>query len=525
MPQQIQSFNSIPGSHAKSPLYFKNVPESSWESFKRSVLGSVFSFMVFAFLVYNFIHYMAGQITSGAGTPLHKEASQHQKGQQVVTFADVKGCDEAKNELQEIVNFLKNPEQFTRLGGKLPKGVLLLGPPGTGKTLLAKAVAGEAGVPFFFCSGSEFEEMYVGVGAKRVRDLFAAAKKKAPCIVFIDEIDAIGGRRQVRETQSATRMTLNQLLTELDGFQTNSGVIVIGATNFPKVLDKALVRPGRFDKHVTVPLPDVRGRQQILELYAGKMTMGKDVELSKVARGTPGCSGAQLYNLINTAALAASNKGRKMVTMADLEDARDTILMGAERKSLVQTDADKRNTAYHEGGHTIMAIKTKGAYPIHKATILPRGQALGVTHMLPERDEYALSKQQLVAKLDVAMGGYVAEELVFGPENVTSGASNDLESATLIAREMVMRYGMGQRLGRVAPEDTSNLSQETKKMIDEDVKTLVDGAYDRAKTVLSSNIHDLHRLAKALQTHETLDSTEIMDVMRGKEVVRQASAY
>jgi len=440
------------------------------------------------------------------------------------TFDDVKGCDEAKAELEEIVQYLRNPEDFTRLGGKLPKGLLLEGPPGTGKTLLARAIAGEAGVPFFYCSGSEFEEMFVGVGARRVRELFAAAKKKAPCIVFIDEIDAIGGKRQSRDTMSATRMTLNQLLVELDGFENSTGVIVIGATNFPQMLDKALVRPGRFDRHVNVPLPDLRGRKQILDLYAKKIMLEKDVDLTQIARGTPGCSGAELYNLINSAAIRASTQGQKAVTMTDLEYAKDKILMGAERKSAVMSEENKKLTAYHEGGHAIMAISTKGAYPVHKATIIPRGQALGMVHQLPEDDVVSVDKEQLLARLDVAMGGRVAEEMIFGPEHITTGASSDLEQANRVARDMVMRYGMSERLGKLVIDDQTRLSNGTFQIADEEIKKLLEDSYERTRQVLKEREADLHRLATALLQYETLDRNDILDVCAGKELNRDPLA-
>ena len=365
-------------------------------------------------------------------------------------FNDVKGCDEAKEELKEIVDFLKDPTRFTRLGGKLPKGlmmsssmfharfrchyliivpsccvkqkkgVLLMGAPGTGKTLLARAVAGEAGVPFFYCSGSEFEEMYVGVGARRVRELFSAAKKASPCIIFIDEVDAIGGTRKMKDHQ-AMRMTLNQLLVELDGFNPNDGIIVIGATNFPELLDKALVRPGRFDRQVVVPLPDLNGRKQIIDMYISKITCAPDVDTLVLARGTAGCSGAELDNLINMAAIKASQENKDAVSMAELEYAKDKILMGAERKSAFMAEEERRLTAYHEGGHALVALYTDGAHPIHKATIMPRGQALGMVHLMPEKDEYSVSRKQLLAQLDVCMGGRVAEEMIFGDENVTTG--------------------------------------------------------------------------------------------------------
>jgi len=451
-------------------------------------------------------------ITPGTGK-VHREAD---VSQTTVRFSDVKGCDEAKHELQEIVQFLRDPEKFTKLGAKLPRGVLLVGPPGTGKTLLAKAIAGESGVPFFFASGSEFDEMYVGVGASRIKKLFAQARKKSPCIVFIDELDAIGGRRSVRDS-SHSRQAINQLLVELDGFDANDKVIIIGATNLASVLDRALLRPGRFDRHVEVPLPDIKGRKEILELYGKKVPLASDANLLQLARGTPGNSGADLFNLINSAALRAAALNAKQVTTDHLEWARDKILMGAERKSSLMTEESRKCTAYHEGGHAIMAIKTKGADPIHKATIMPRGNALGVTHQLPEGDQTSRSRQQMFARMDVLMGGRVAEELIYGPEHVTSGASNDLMQATNLAREMVLRYGMGNRTGyaSISEEDLPKQSEETRQLVDAEVKDMLDSSYARAKMMLKTNESGLHRLASALLKNETLDAKEITTVVNG----------
>ncbi|GBG33762.1 ATP-dependent zinc metalloprotease FtsH [Hondaea fermentalgiana] len=434
------------------------------------------------------------------------------------TFEDVKGAQEAKDELQEIVEYLKDPTRFTRLGGKLPKGVLLTGPPGTGKTLLAKCIAGEAGVPFFHAAGSDFEEMYVGVGARRVRDLFEAAKKASPCIVFIDEIDAIGSTRALKE-QQALKMTLNQLLVELDGFRDSEGVIIIGATNFPDVLDPALVRPGRFDRNIVVPLPDLHDRTEILKLYLEKVPHEDNVKALDIARGTPGASGADLSNIVNVAALRAAKIGAETVTTEDLEYAKDKVLMGAERRSAIIPKEVREVTAYHEGGHALMALKTPAAMPIHKATIMPRGQALGMVHQLPEeQDMLQRTKRQMLAELDVCMGGRAAEELIFGPDYVTSGASSDIQKASQIARAMVERYGMGSsEVGVVfVPTDRQPISDETRQRVDAEVKAILNASYDRARKLLGSNKKELHRLAKALLDHESLTAEHIQLVIKGK---------
>jgi ATP-dependent metalloprotease len=435
-------------------------------------------------------------------------------------FADVKGVDEAKAELEEIVAYLKNPQRFTSLGGKLPKGVLLVGPPGTGKTMLARAIAGEAGVPFFYTSGSEFEEMFVGVGARRVRDLFAAAKKAAPCIIFIDEIDAIGGSRNPKD-QQYMKMTLNQLLVELDGFKPSEGVIVVAATNFPESLDKALIRPGRFDRHVVVPNPDIEGRRQILEAHFKNTKAGKDVDLRVIAKGTPGFSGADLANLINIAALKAARDGLSFVDMAALEYAKDRIIMGAERRSAVISEKARKLTAYHEGGHALVALYTPGAHPVHKATVIPRGVALGMVTQLPETDdETSVTRRQLLAKLDVCMGGRVAEELIFGEPDITTGASSDLEQATRLARAMVTKFGMSDAVGQISLEmdrDRSGgafgLSGETRALVDAEVKKLLSNAYDRAKKLLKSHEKELHALAAELVEKETLSGQQIKDLL------------
>eukprot|EP00559_Dactyliosolen_fragilissimus_P002212 CAMPEP_0184856990 /NCGR_PEP_ID=MMETSP0580-20130426/2152_1 /TAXON_ID=1118495 /ORGANISM="Dactyliosolen fragilissimus" /LENGTH=790 /DNA_ID=CAMNT_0027352329 /DNA_START=269 /DNA_END=2641 /DNA_ORIENTATION=+ len=433
-----------------------------------------------------------------------------------VQFDHVKGVDEAKAELEEIVEYLKNPARFTRLGGKLPRGLLLTGPPGTGKTLLAKAIAGEADVPFFFASGSQFEEVYVGLGAKRVRELFEAAKKKAPSIIFIDEIDAVGGTRKLKD-QSALKMTLNELLVQLDGFEENSGIIVIGATNFAEALDSALLRPGRFDKHVTVPLPDVGGRKEILEMYSKRTTLDKDVDLSILARGTTGFSGADLFNLMNQAALKASMDGLQGVTMASLEYAKDKILMGAERKTAVITPKTARCTAFHEAGHALVATLTEGAQPIHKATIMPRGSSLGMVTMLPEGDQTSQSLREMKAFMDVAMGGRVAEELTFGAEDVTSGAMSDLANATRTARAMVTKYGFSDNVGVVyhgGNAGEEDASAETRARIDEEVRNLTDAAYNRARNLLKKYSREHKLLAETLLEYETLTGDEVRHLIK-----------
>jgi len=437
--------------------------------------------------------------------------------QQKQRFQDVKGCDEAIEELQEIVDFLKSPDKYNQLGGKLPKGVLMVGPPGTGKTLLARAVAGEAGVPFFYMSGSEFDEVYVGVGAKRVRELFAAAKAKAPAIVFIDELDAVGGKRNERDA-AYHMQTLNQMLTELDGFDQTSGVVFIAATNFPQMLDKALTRPGRFDRQVVVGLPDVRGRIAILEQKVKNMQIGTDVDFAVIARGTPGFSGADLENLVNQAAVHASKKGARKVDMPSMDWAKDRIIMGAEKRSAVIQEKDKTMTAYHEAGHALVAMFTEGADPLYKCTIMPRGQALGVTHYMPEIDKVSMNKQEYKAWIDICMGGKIAEELIYGNDKVSSGCSSDLSKATNIAYSMVTEYGMSDKLGSIAFTDNiyKTLSTETKQKIEDEVRRFLDEGLERARNLLKEKSPELHLLAKALLKYETLSKDEIEKVVRGE---------
>lgn len=437
-----------------------------------------------------------------------------------VKFSDVKGCEEAKQEVEEIVEFLRNPEKFSKLGGKLPKGVLLTGPPGTGKTLLARAIAGEAEVPFFFASGSGFDEMFVGVGAKRVRDLFKAARAKAPAIVFIDELDAMGGKRSAKDQQHM-KQTLNQLLVELDGFDESEGIIVVAATNFPKSLDKALTRPGRFDRHVVVPLPDVRGRLDILKHHMKAIRYDVNVDPEVIARGTPGMSGADLRNLCNQAAIKASRDGAKSVSLKDFEWAKDRILMGAERRSQFIPDDARLMTAYHEGGHALAAVYTPGAEPLHKVTIMPRGPALGITYLLPEADKYSTTKKEYRAKLDVAMGGRAAEELIYGADDVTSGCSSDLKNATYWADAMVRFWGMGGDKVGLAVHDNDRISNQKRVAIEGEVDNLLNDSMNRVMNLLKGHEVELHRLAKALVEYETLNNEEVQKVIKGQKLDRE----
>jgi cell division protease FtsH len=453
-----------------------------------------------------------------------------------VTFEDVAGIDEAKSELQEIVEFLRDPQKFQRLGGKIPKGCLLVGPPGTGKTLLARAIAGEANVPFFTISGSDFVEMFVGVGASRVRDMFEQGKKNAPCIIFIDEIDAVGRHRGagLGGGNDEREQTLNQMLVEMDGFESNEGVILIAATNRPDVLDPALLRPGRFDRQVVVPNPDVMGREKILKVHMRKVPLASDVDAKTIARGTPGFSGADLANLVNEAALLAARIGKRVVAMAEFEHAKDKVMMGAERRSLVMSDDEKKMTAYHEGGHAICSITLPECDPVHKATIIPRGRALGMVMSLPEGDRYSTSKVKLLQQLVMAMGGRAAEEIIFGPDRVSNGASGDIKMATDQTRRMVTEWGMSEKLGMISYGDNGqevflghsvtqnkNVSEATAREIDNEIKTIIDHAYAEAKRILTERIADLHALAKGLLEYETLSGDEIRMVINGEKIVRK----
>jgi cell division protease FtsH len=455
-----------------------------------------------------------------------------------VTFADVAGIDEAREELEEIVEYLKDPGRFARLGGKIPKGALLVGSPGTGKTLLARAIAGEAGVPFFTISGSDFVEMFVGVGASRVRDMFEQAKKSAPCILFIDEIDAVGRHRGagLGNGNDEREQTLNQLLVEMDGFEANEGIIIIAATNRPDVLDPALLRPGRFDRQVVVPRPDIDGREQILHVHMKKVPLAPDVDARIIARGTPGFSGADLANLVNEAALLAARKGKRLVAAQEFEEAKDKVMMGTERRSMVMTEDEKKMTAYHEAGHAIVALHEEASDPIHKATIIPRGRALGMVMRLPERDNYSYHRDKMYANLAVSMGGRVAEEVIFGYDKVSSGASSDISYATGLARDMVTRWGMSDALGPLqyaeADEEVflgysvnrqKNMSNETAQAIDKEIRRIVEAGYDRAKHLLEEHRGELETLAQALLEYETLSGDEIKTLLAGGVIDRGSS--
>ena len=498
------------GSAPNDPLYIKTLAsdKSHWPK-------TVMNLLWFLFIIS-----MAGQLMDaqgGGGSGIAGILGKNVVNVAEVsdkTFDDVVGVDEAKAELEEIVAYLIDPSKFTRLGGKLPKGVLLTGSPGVGKTLLARAVAGEAGVPFFYTSGSEFEEMFVGVGAARVRKLFEAAKAKAPCIIFIDEIDAIGGKRSEKD-QSAMKMTLNQLLVEMDGFSPTQNIIIIAATNFPESLDKALTRPGRLDKVVDVPMPDIGGRMAILELYCKKIPLADDVSIEQIARGTPGFSGASLSNLVNQAAVKASVDNMQTVNMAAFEWAKDKIMMGSERKTAIISEETMRTTAFHEGGHALVALKTAHTNPVHKATIMPRGRALGMVLQMPDGDQTSMTRAELLAYMDVCMGGRVAEELVFGYDAVTPGAVSDIQQATNVARSMVTKYGLSDKLGVMFLDERDKLSGETQKLVDDEVRRMLTESYERAKKILTTNRHELDLIAAGLLEYESLSGSELVDLTRG----------
>ncbi|EJF79965.1 ATP-dependent zinc metalloprotease FtsH [Candidatus Bartonella washoeensis] len=508
----------------------KAIPESSGNSI---FLNLLFSLLPVIIIVGAWVFFMR-QMQSGSRGAMgfgKSKAKLLNEAQGRVTFQDVAGVEEAKQDLQEIVEFLREPQKFQRLGGRIPRGVLLVGPPGTGKTLLARSVAGEANVPFFTISGSDFVEMFVGVGASRVRDMFEQAKKNAPCIIFIDEIDAVGRHRGagLGGGNDEREQTLNQLLVEMDGFEPNESIILIAATNRPDVLDPALLRPGRFDRQVVVPNPDIAGREQILKVHVRNVPLAPNVDLKVLARGTPGFSGADLMNLVNEAALMAASRNKRVVTMQEFEDAKDKVMMGAERRSSAMTQEEKELTAYHEAGHAIVALNVPVADPVHKATIVPRGRALGMVMQLPEGDRYSMSYRWMISRLAIMMGGRVAEELKFGKENITSGASSDIEQATKLARAMITRWGFSDLLGNVAYGDnqdevflghsvarTQNVSEETARMIDMEVRKLIDDAYKHATKILKTKKQEWFALAQGLLEYETLTGAEINEVIAGK---------
>jgi cell division protease FtsH len=506
-------------------------PESDGSN---SIFGYLISWLPMLLILGVWIFFMR-QMQSGSGRAMgfgKSKAKLLTEAHGRVTFQDVAGVDEAKQDLEEIVEFLRDPQKFQRLGGKIPRGVLLVGPPGTGKTLLARSVAGEANVPFFTISGSDFVEMFVGVGASRVRDMFEQAKKNAPCIIFIDEIDAVGRHRGagLGGGNDEREQTLNQLLVEMDGFEANEGIILIAATNRPDVLDPALLRPGRFDRQVVVPNPDIIGREKILKVHVRNVPLAPNVDLKVIARGTPGFSGADLANLVNEAALMAARRNKRLVTMAEFEDAKDKIMMGAERRSSAMTQAEKELTAYHEAGHAIVALNVPSADPLHKATIIPRGRALGMVMQLPEGDRYSMSYKYMISRLAIMMGGRVAEEIKFGKENITSGAASDIDQATKLARAMVTRWGFSDKLGQVAYGDNQeevflghsvarqqNMSEETQQIIDAEVRRLTDEAYEAARSVLTKKKKGWMAIAEGLLEYETLSGDEIKQLLKGEK--------
>ena len=510
-------------------------PEKEGGSIFLNILISWFPMLLLIAVWIFFMRQMQGGGGKAMGFGKSKAKLLNEKSGKV-TFEDVAGVDEAKDDLQEIVEFLKDPSKFQRLGGRIPKGALLVGPPGTGKTLLARAIAGEANVPFFTISGSDFVEMFVGVGASRVRDMFEQAKKNAPCIIFIDEIDAVGRSRGagLGGGNDEREQTLNQLLVEMDGFETNEGMILIAATNRPDVLDPALLRPGRFDRQVVVPNPDIIGREKILKVHIRKVPISSDVDIRAIARGTPGFSGADLANIVNEAALLAARRGLKLVSNAEFEDSKDKVMMGPERRSMVMTEEERTLTAYHEAGHALVSLNYSSSDPIHKATIIPRGRALGMVMRLPERDQISITREKMFANLAVAMGGRIAEEEVFGYDKVTSGASSDIKQATDLARAMVMQYGMSEKLGFLSYGDneeevflgrsvarTQSMSEETQKQVDSEVKVIVDKSYKDAEKIIKDKRKDLDIIAKGLLDYETLTGDEIINLLKGIDPTRE----
>jgi len=517
-------------------LYEKGVAINSLPLISKSekITAGLISWLPFLIMIGLWIFFAKGASGKGGGGAFgfgKSRAKLLQENKNKITFQDVAGIDEAKQELSEIVDFLKSPKKYIEVGAKIPRGCLLIGSPGTGKTLLARAIAGEAGVPFFSISGSDFVEMFVGVGASRVRDMFEQAKRSAPCIVFIDEIDAVGRHRGsgYGGGNDEREQTLNQMLVEMDGFSDNEGVVVIAATNRPDVLDKALLRPGRFDRQITVPNPDILGREQILNVHMKKINAASDIDVKTIARGTPGFAGADLANLVNEGAIMAARSNQKMVTMKNLEDAKDKIMMGTERRSIIMQKSEKELTAYHEAGHAITAINSANSDPIHKATIIPRGRALGLVMRLPENDRFSVTRAKLQDDLVVAMGGRVAEEIIFGYEKITTGASSDISQATYMAKNMVTKWGLSDKLGTVdLSEDESNkmfntksCSEATSQIIDEEVKRIIQDAYNKAKDILLAKNNDLHLLAKALLEHETLTGDQIKTLLAGGEINKQ----
>ncbi|TXG84495.1 MAG: ATP-dependent metallopeptidase FtsH/Yme1/Tma family protein [Sphingomonadales bacterium] len=515
-------------------VHFK-VQREEGRSLLMSILIQLLPFLLIIGIWFVIMRQMQGSSGRGAMGFGKSRARLLTEKQGRVTFDDVAGIDEAREELQEIVDFLKDPQKFQRLGGKIPKGALLVGSPGTGKTLLARAIAGEANVPFFTISGSDFVEMFVGVGASRVRDMFEQAKKNAPCIIFIDEIDAVGRHRGagLGGGNDEREQTLNQLLVEMDGFEANEGIIIVAATNRPDVLDPALLRPGRFDRQVVVPRPDIVGREKILGVHMKKVPLAPDVQAKTIARGTPGFSGADLANLVNEAALLAARRGKRLVSMQEFEDAKDKVMMGSERRSMVMSDDEKRMTAYHEAGHALVALKEPASDPIHKATIIPRGRALGMVMRLPERDSYSYHRDKMYANLSVSMGGRVAEEVIFGYDKVSSGASGDIQYATQLAKTMVTQWGMSDALGPLQYTENQeevflghsvsrqqNVSEETARLIDAEVKRIVMESYERARTLIADNIDGLHTIAQNLLEFETLTGDEIRTLLEGGTIER-----